>query len=368
MQDKIVTIMGVGDINIDREKPESIFSHVKEILGSADIVFAQLEQVFSDKTTRNPLASYRNRSDPGNISALNFAGFDVVSLAGNHSCDWGTDALLDSVERLRKAGIAVIGVGSNIAEARRPALLERKGIRMAFLSYCSTGPAGYEADERWPGFAPVRVWTHYEQIDYQPGTPPQILTFPYDEDLTSMVEDIRQAKAQADIVILFMHWGVHHIPGVIPMYEFKVAHAAIDAGADLILGGHPHILKGIEVYRGKVIFHSLGNFANDSAKGILKEEYHYDIRKPFVEQTRKLYDRGLPEAKLNIIAKAIISQSKVEKVSFLPCYINPKREPQIVLRQDPRSQEVVDYVEEISRSQGLETKFSREGDEVVVLT
>ncbi len=370
MQDEIVTIMGIGDINIDREEPESIFSHTREVIHSADITCAGLEQTFSDKTTRNPFVPHRNRCDPKNIQALIYAGLDVVSLAGNHSCDWGTEALLDSIERLRREGLGVIGVGANIAEARRPAILERKGTRVAFLGYCSTGPEIYAADDRWPGFAPIRAWTHYEKIDYQPGTPPQILTFPYDEDLTAMVEDIGQAKARADIVVLLMHWGVHHIPGVIPMYEFKVAHAAIDAGTDLILGSHPHILKGVEVYRGKVIFHSMGNFANDTNRERLLKEYQNDIRMTAMGRTKRLYAsyRGLPEAKRTLIAKATISQGKVQKVSFLPCYINPKREPQIVLRQDPRSQEVVDYVEEISRSQGLETKFSREGDEVVVLT
>ncbi len=370
MKDEIVTIMGIGDIIIDREEPKSIFSHTQEVLHSADITFAQLEQMYSDKGIRNPLVLHRTRCDPGNIPALTYAGLDVVSLAGNHTLDWGAEALLDSIERLRREGMAVIGVGGNIAEARCPAILERKGTRVAFLGYSSMGPAGYEADERWPGNAPMRAWTHYEKIDYQPGSLPQILTFPYNEDLVAMLEDIRQAKAQADVVVLSIHWGVHHIPAVIPMYEFQVAHAAIDAGVDLILGHHTHILKGVEVYRGKAIFHNLGNFALDpNVERGLKMKYGDDIRMYFFQQqTKKLYNRGSPEAKRTLIAKVTISQGKVQKVSFLPCYINPKREPEILLRQDPRSQEVVDYVEEISRSQGLDTEFVWEGNEVVIRT
>lgn len=366
MQDGIVTILGVGDVSIDREEPESIFSHTREVLSSADIAFAQLEQIVSDKGTRNPVAFQRNRCNPGTIPALTYAGLDVVSLAGNHSLAWGAEGLLDSMERLRSEGISVIGVGSNITEARRPVIVERMGTRVAFLGYCSIGPDGYEADERWPGFAPMRAWTHYEKIDFQPGTPPLIVTFPYEEDLAAMVEDIRQAKAQADVVVLSIHWGVHNIPAVIPMYEFKVGHTAIDAGVDLVLGHHTHILKGIEVYRGKAIFHNLGNFACDTAVERVLKEYQNDVRKPFLERTRKLYTRGLPEMRRTIIAKATISQGKVQKVSFLPCYINSKKEPEILLRQDPQSQAVVDYVEEISRSQGLNTEFVREGDEVVV--
>ncbi len=370
MQAQIVTMMAVGDINIDREEPESMFLHVREVIHSADITCAGLEQTFSEKRTRNPLVPHRNRCDPKNIQALTYAGFDVVSLAGNHSCDWGAEALLDSIERLRREGIEVIGVGANITEARRPAILERKGTRIAFLGYCSTGPEVYAADDRWPGFAPIRAWTHYEKIDYQPGTPPQILTFPYDEDLKAMTEDVAQAKARADIVVVLMHWGVHHIPRMIPMYEFKVGHAAVDAGADLILGSHPHILKGIEVYRGKAIFHGMGNFANDTNRERLLREYQNDIRSTAMGRTKSLYApyRGLPEARRTLIVKVAVSQGKVQKVSFLPCYINPKKEPEILISKDPRNQEVVDYVEEISRSQGLDTQFSREGDEVVVLT
>ena len=126
----------------------------------------------------------------------------------------------------------------------------------------------------------MRGLTVYEQIEHdQPGTPSRIHTFPHRDDLQAMVNDIRQAKSQADLVILSLHWGIHFIPAVIADYQREVAHAAIDSGADLILGHHAHILKGTEVYSGKVVFYSLCNFALDLSptKEILESPGHKEI-------------------------------------------------------------------------------------------
>ncbi len=357
-----VTLMAAGDILIDREKPDSIFRYVAETLRSADITFANCEQMFSDKG--NPNAIHASYSDPVNIQALLNTGIDLVSLANNHTLDWGVEGLLDTMSRLKKAGLPYVGVGKNLTQARRPVILERQGTKVGFLAYGCVGPDGYEAEEDKPGYAPVRSWTIYEKVDYQPATPPRIVSFPYKEDLAAMVEDIRELKTRADVVVVSFHWGQHLMPRVIPMYCFDIGHAAVDAGADLILGGHTHILKGIEVYQGKVIFYSLSNFAIELGPGSMKLQVN-------VRQSRRLNaiygSMKHPEAKATIIAKAIIQNQKIERVSYIPCYINEREEPEIMARKDARGKQVFDYVKDISDSENLPVKFAWDGDEVLIL-
>lgn len=361
MKKESIILLCVGDILIDRVKPESIFQHVAGFLRSGDITFANAEQGYCDKGYPNPIhASY---SDPRNLPALLYAGIDVLSMANNHTLDWGTDGLLDTMERLKKAALPYVGVGKNLAEAHKPVILERKGTKVGFLAYSCTGPDGYEAEEDKPGYAPVRAWTIYEKVDYQPATPPRIVSFPYKEDLAAMVKDIRRLKEQADVAVVSFHWGLHLVPRVIPMYCFDVGHAAIDAGADLILGGHTHILKGIEVYKGKVIFYSLNNFACELGPGTLSMKINTGTARKLTGLYGTMHH---PEAKATVIAKAIIGDGEIKRVSYVPCYINEKEEPEIVTRNDSRGQEVYDYVEDISRSEGLSVSFSWDGDEVVI--
>jgi hypothetical protein len=363
-----ITFLGLGDVLIDREKPETIFAHTAKFLNSADIIFANAEQMYSDKGKASPVHTVP--TDPRNIPALLYAGIDVLSLANNHAIDWGTEALTDTIARLRAAGLPTVGVGKNISEAHQPVILERKGTKVGFLAYGCIGPAGTEAEADKPGIAAVRAWTIYEQIDYQPGTPPNIITVPYPQDLIKMIEDVRKLKSQVDVVIVSFHWGQHFLPRIIPMYCYEVGRAAIDAGADLILGGHPHILKGIEVYKGKVIFYSTGNFALEltpkvwNAPGApqkTKKLYHYyplDPEYPNYPMPR--------ESRATLIVKALIENGQINQVSYVPCYINKQSEPEIVTRQDARGQEVYSYIQDISRSEELPVHFSWQNDEVLI--
>src|SRR5918992_2803434 len=264
-----LTIAAVGDVMIDREHPETSFSLVKDVIQRADISFCQLETAYSDKGSQGssgPRGAMRH--DLRNYAAIPFGGFNVVSMASNHALDWGSDALIDCIARLRRDGMVAPGAGSDIEEARQAALIERDATRIAFLSYCSVAPKGYYASKGKPGVAPMRAITHYEPLeDDQPGTPCEIFTYPVSEDLEALLADIKKARQAADIVVLSLHWGIHYFRAAIAGYQPAVAHAAIDAGADLILGHHPHMLKGIEVYKAKVIFYSLGNFVMPAKVG-----------------------------------------------------------------------------------------------------
>jgi len=268
--------------------------------------------------------------------------------------------------------LPVIGVGKNIAEARRPAIINCRDTRVAFLAYNSILPQAYWATADRPGCAPLRAFTVYEQVEHdQPGTPCRIHTYPHRDDQAAMVADIKQAKSQADVVIVSMHWGIHFVPAVLADYQRDMAHIAIDTGADLILGHHAHILKGIEVYAGKVIFYSLGNFALDlrAPKELLESETHQEINqlnpdwKPDPEYPTYYMPK---DSRKTIIAKCTIADKQIKQVSFLPTYINKQSQPEVLAPDDRRFGEVIGYIEEISADQGLEVNFTVQGDEVII--
>ncbi|MBI5031583.1 MAG: CapA family protein [Chloroflexi bacterium] len=370
MTDELI-VYAVGDIAPDRDDPGSLFQHVSGLLNQGDIVFGQLEAVLSERGTPLPQARLVCRAKPQVARALKDAGFRIISFASNHCMDLGREAFIDTLNVLNQAGLSVIGAGRNIAEARAPAIVETKGTRVAFLSYNSILPQAYWADVDRPGCVPMRAYTIYEQVEHdQPGTPCRIHTYPHRGDLDALVSDIRQAKLQADIVIVSMHWGIHFIPAIIADYQRDVAHAAIDAGADLILGHHAHILKGIEVYNGKVIFYSLCNFAIDLAapKELIERPGHKEIAKlnpdwkPDPEYPTYFMP---PDSRKTIIVKCEIVSHRLKRVSFLPTIINKQSQPEVLSATDPRFAQVVNYIESISQDQALGTRFTAQGNEVL---
>ncbi len=372
--DEYILLYAVGDIGPDRADPGSIFQNVTGVLSQGDVTFCHLEVNLSNRGI-GPHGKEVARN-PEIAAAMKEAGFDVVSFAGNHCLAAGIDAFYDTIENLKNQKLSVIGVGNNIEEARRPAIIECKGTRIAFLDYNSIVEAGSRAEVNRPGCATLRAWTFYEQIEpSQPGTPSRAHTFPYRDDMNAMVEDIKKAKTQADLVIVSMHSGIHLIPAVIAEYQKDYAHVAIDSGADLILQHHAHILKGIEVYSGKVIFYGLGNFAVE-LRFMTKEWAEI----PAVKELRRILNPDWnppypdypsfpfpPDSRKTIIAKCIISNKAISKVSFLPAYINKKGEPEILVSKDERFGEVLRYMKEISRDQGLNTEYTVDGDEVVII-
>lgn len=367
---KEIIFCAVGDVGPNRKDPDSMFQHVHHVVKQADIAFCQLEPVLSRRGTPLPQARLPMRTDPVVALSLKKAGFHVISFATNHCLDWGYEAFLDTLETLRKEGLHVIGAGKNITEARRPAFFQCKDTIIAFLAYNSILPEGYWALPDRPGCAPLRAHTLYQPIEHdQPGTPANIYTYLHQEDREQMVRDIRQAKRDADVVIVSIHWGIHFIPEVLADYQREAAYAAIDAGADLILGHHPHILKGIETYKGKVVFYSLANFALESpfkfAENLMNQHSHQVIANlsPNWDPKRTALP---PDSFKTIVVKCRIWKKKIQRVSFLPAYLRKECEPEILSRSDPRFWEVVDYVRDISHSQGLDLCLQMDGDEVTV--
>jgi len=390
-----ITLVAVGDVRPKRKYPEEVFDLIRPILKGADIAFGQLECSFSVRGTRHwgemlhnepsrrpsGISPHSGPDDPRGAKILSDAGFNVMSAASNHAMRWGHDGVLDTLDVMKANNIEMIGAGKNIEDATRPAIIERKGTKVGFLAYCSVVPRGHWATLDRAGVAPVRATASYEQFDWQPGTVPRIISKANPEDLAGMVEDIEKLRSQVDVLVVSMHWGVHFTPAVIAMYQHEIGHAAIDAGADLILGHHSHILKGIEVYKGKVIFFSLANCSMNPYK--VSEEsdtftlatyagrrytthlgYRVECEPDYPDESM-----GINMQK-SILVKCDISSRKLQRVAFLPMWINPvkkKSQPEPLSRSDPRSDQVYQYMEWLCGDQGLDTKFSREGDEVAVV-
>jgi poly-gamma-glutamate capsule biosynthesis protein CapA/YwtB (metallophosphatase superfamily) len=372
MNEGVITLCAVGDILLARKDYELAFIRVASILKEADISFFNCEAPHAQSGSPAGQAHGAVDHDPMVLPAFVAAGFDVCTLANNHAMDWGVEALVECRGRLQALGIEVCGAGLNRSEARRPAMLERNGVRVAFLGYCSTGPqganlggwaGGVAATDDTPGCAVLRVHTAYEPLDYYPGTPRvTIVTWPNREDLQRMREDISNAKKEADIVVMTDHWGTVYDPVVIPDYELDIGHAAIDAGADLVLGHSPHILKGIEVYKGKVIVHSLGNFSLDRAD---HEERSIDA-KSWNEFRRPQIN--IDNQRKSFIFKCLISQGTVRRASYVPIMLDEHlANPEPLASDDPRAADIFRFVAESSSAVGFDTKFAWEKDEVVIV-
>lgn len=239
-----LTVLLVGDVMLARGveakmKARGDWSHpfrkIAETLGAADLTFGNLECSVSD-VGRNLYHLYSLRADPRAIEGLKFAGFRVLSAANNHIYDWDRPALLDTVRRLREAGIEPVGAGANDLEAHHPVVVDLKGTKLAFLAYVGIEPKEATAGPDRPGVA----WL----------------------DSVRAIADIRFARQLADVVIVSLHWGVEYSPRPRPE-QVKLAHQMVDAGADLVVGHHPHVVQPVEQYRGRSIAYSLGNFVFD---------------------------------------------------------------------------------------------------------
>ena len=234
------SLIFVGDIMVAETPGELIsrgedpFQPFAALLSSHDVRIGNLECVVATTGTAEE-KPYTFRADPRTLPVLK-RHFDAVSLANNHSGDFGKAAFAEQLALMDKAGLPYFGGGRDATAAHAPWIVERNGVRIALLGYVEFKPRSFEADASRPGVA----WSGE------------------DDDV---IEDIIAARRvhRADIVIPFMHWGWEDEPDPSPRLR-AFARRMIDAGADLVVGGHPHVTQGAEYYRGKPIIYSLGNF------------------------------------------------------------------------------------------------------------
>ena len=359
-----------GDIGMARKDPDSIFDYVRDILQSGDLVFGQLEPCICSGGSPAAQCRLPMRCGVSVGAAIRNAGYDVISFATNHCMDWGREACFLKLDVVKQNKNQVVGGGGDITEARRARIVTVKNTRIGFLGYNSVIPQDYFANKERPGCAPARAITHYEQIEHdQPGTPCRIYTYPVREDMAAIMEDIDRLRPQVDILIVSFHWGIHFIPAVLADYQRDYAHAAIDHGADIILGHHPHILKPVEVYKGKTVIYSMGNFALDGPDkfdtNLLNRESHKVIAALNPDMGRK--NKVMPDDSYkSLLVRAEFGGGRLGRVGFIPVRLDKDQTPHPLTHSDREFAEIVTYLREINRDQGIETKFEIEGDMVFI--
>ncbi len=249
-QDENVTLLFGGDVLLSDhvlaayDKAGGIHGVLDEgylnAAGEADFFMVNQEFPFSSRGVRAADKQYTFRLDPGYVTLFQEIGIDAVTLANNHALDFGQEALLDSCEVLDKAGILRTGAGSSLSEAKQPAAIESGGKRIAVIGATRVIPeAGWAAGNNHAGMLAT----------YDPAV---------------LLEEIRLLRQEYDYVIVFVHWGIER-EETPEDYQRTLAQQYIDAGADLVIGAHPHVLQGIEYYKEKPIVYSLGNFVFGSS-------------------------------------------------------------------------------------------------------
>lgn len=237
-----VVVQAAGDVMLggrwERQVARNGYFHAFERitpeLKKGDITLVNLEAPLTSRGTEFVDKKYRFRVKPSAVTALKNAGITTVTLANNHSMDYGAEGLLDTLQQLEAVGIGHVGAGENLAAARKPLIYDIRGTRVAILGYSLTLPQEFWAGKVRAGTAPL---------------------------LEKLVrEDIAAARRQASIVLVTVHWGQEGTTEL-REYQSRLGRLLIDAGADAVIGHHPHILQGIERYKRGVIFYSLGNFA-----------------------------------------------------------------------------------------------------------
>lgn len=378
-----ITVIATGELMLCmRDDPEPYFEPTSGHMRAADAVIGHLEFMH----TRNPEPAWYTRMaapDPDKLRGLLTGHFSAVTLAGNPAYEFGPPGIRDTISWLDEHGIAHAGAGMSIDEAVEPAVLERGGTTIGLLAYNCVGPAANAATAEKPGTAYVDVITHFEP-GFLTGSPAQTFTWPEPWSLEAMREEIRALRACCDVVMVSLHMGLVHFGPLhnevhLADYEPAIARAAIEAGADVVLGNHAHVLKGVEFYRGKPIFYCLGNYVTAFP---WTDHYVFRPRGPLTTRMRsKLREQPgsaaddvdpaypnypMPEASRNaMLAKIEISGGALGRLSFIPCLVDPQGRPIPVTRANG-GQDVLDYMEFVTQGASLNASYAWDGDEVVI--
>ena len=364
---KTWTLGAVGDVFLNRSDDVDAFEFVRPIFSACDVVFGNCEGAYSAEESTTPTAGgFSLVASPDQARPLQSAGFSVMSLANNHALDASHDGLMTTMELLHGMGIHTAGAGRNLAEARRPSTLSVAGQRLGFLAFTSVFPAGYEARATTPGVAAMRAHTHYyvhpEAFGrVEPGADPSIRTFPFPEDVAVLEDVIRATRRSCDVLVVSFHWGKSVRPAELMDYEFSYGRAAIDFGADLILGHHHHLLRAAEVYQGKTIFYGLSHFTFDmpGLEAALGPERIEALRNAgeFAIFPRDGYPLlpFHPDARMTVIAILAFDGATCRGKYLIPCLINENNQPVPVDVESEEGQRIGRYLCQIAEQAGLET-------------
>ena len=292
-------IMGLGVLNkTKRYGVDFPLNEAREFLKQGDIVLGNLEGVLSDKVRDTKKCSDLTFCGlPEFGDALARAGFNVLNLASNHSLEHGPEIFLETVENLRKAGLKICGLrGNDSGYYSEPVILTLNGCRVGILGYNWVGVNNFSEADRYI------AQSHDSLVNYtwERNKKPEI---PISNANSLVIKDIRRLRKEADVVILMTHWGYEFVR--VPPYKLTIeAQAFIEAGANIIIGSHPHVLQGVQKYLSGLIFYSLGNFIFDSRARRIKH---------------------------TAILEVVLNKNKNNNISykFIPFYINRFFQPEV---------------------------------------
>jgi len=337
------TLLTGGDVAPNRKKGRGMFGNLIPLFQEADVAFVNLEHALARSGRLMKGKPTFHRGVPEMVEGLVEAGFDAVTIANNHILDFGEESLFETLGVLEAHSLPFTGAGKNLAEASKPVILERKGLHVGLLAYSTTLPQGHAARPNEPGVNPLRGKTAYEAIrggDEYPGKAPAILTWAVPEDLRRMQGNIRSLKKRADIVLVYQHWGTtmtHHVHD----FQREIGHAAIDAGADAVFGGHQHVLSAVEFYRGKPIVHCSGNLL-------------FDIVEPFfTDATRQTFLFG-----------GTLTKEGVSDFYMIPCRCGVDRAPVLLSPHRGEGREIIRMMDRLCKPFG--TRLEPKGDRVLL--
>lgn len=266
-----------GDINLmNVADPALPFNRVAGALRKADMLFGNLECCLYQPCGEVSAGEEGFHADPAAGRALQIAGFRAVGNANN--VNYGVAAIRSSLAELQKLGIPSTGAGLDRRQARAPVIVERDGVRYGFLQRTSVyWPTNHEAGEHSAGVAALRGHTAYQLPLHRisrdippanrPGVPPLIVTWADPKYMAEYVDEIKALRSQVDVLVASQHWGFKE---EVLEYMTEIAHAAVDAGADIVIGHGPHYSLPVEIYKGKPVYYGLGSFSFHTGHGGLK--------------------------------------------------------------------------------------------------
>lgn len=365
-------LMFVGDLMLSAANPSRYFDEVRPLLAGADVAIGHLEWPHTDRGLVCVVDIPAPAVPIAHLDSLAECDFAVMTMAGNHMFDQGPYGIADSMEGLRARGIEPVGAGMTLDEARRPVVVERGTLRIGFLSYNAVGPRESWATAVKSGVAPARIINHYELDIASPGSAPTEHTSVDVESAEALRGDIAALRSQVDVVCVSFHKGMGFIHAQLAQYERPLTQLAIDAGADVVIGHHAHILRGVEVYKGKPIFHGINHFvpaySDETDPRSPKSNRPRPKRAPsldfFVPDTEVKHFPFPKDARHTMIARVIVDEDGVVEAGFVPCYLDLDARPVPYGRDDKEGVATAEYVERITRDAGLQAKFSWKGDVV----
>jgi poly-gamma-glutamate capsule biosynthesis protein CapA/YwtB (metallophosphatase superfamily) len=369
-----VKIAFVGDLILHAPDPLGYFARCRDAI-AADVAVAQIEWPHTTRGAVCALEVPAPAAPPANLAALAELGFRVATVASNHTFDQGPYGVEDTLSELRRLGVATAGAGMTLDEARRPAILEQAGLRLGFLAYNAVGPRESWATAVKAGAAYVRIVEHYEVELASPGALATEFTAPDVDSLAEMQDDIARLRAEVDVVCVVLHKGVGFVRAQLAQYERPLARAAIDAGADVVIGHHAHILRGVEIYRNRPIYHGINHFVTAYEPSSNPAAVEAQQTRPFPRRSPIRGQLGEPdrevrnfpyarESRHTMVASLEVDAAGVVNAGFVPCWIDEQARP-VAHGDDEEGRATVDYVSAITAEAGLSAELSWADDRVV---